>query len=152
MESLAGDDVTEAKIELIASYWTLAGNVWPGGPTEVSPHPLKDRAEAAAKEGWKGLGIVHADMCDRAAPYGINVVVEFIPFSSFNTIDLAVELVKDSRPNGGVIVDIWHVDRARRYRQMKTIPPALLKAVELNGAATSVIGTLPQDSPLRTCR
>jgi hypothetical protein len=25
------------KIELVASYWTLAGNVYATGPTEVSP-------------------------------------------------------------------------------------------------------------------
>jgi len=36
--------------ELLAAYWTLAGDVWPGAPSEVSPFPLEERAAAAAAE------------------------------------------------------------------------------------------------------
>ena len=43
-------------IELLASYFTLAGDVYPFGPTEISPYSLQERAEAAATAGWKGLG------------------------------------------------------------------------------------------------
>ena len=218
-------------IPLIASYWTLAGNVRPGGPSEASPWPLRERAELAAKAGWKGLGIVHEDvlascafygipairsllddnglvfnevevltkwhrdgeklaaadrtrdeliefgaaigarnlkvtaglfesgppdmakfrdrfhaLCERAAPYGINVVVEFLPFSSFDTIDLAVELVRDAPKNGGLMLDLWHVDRARQYHRIAAIPPERLLAVELNDTKTEVVGTLVEDS------
>jgi sugar phosphate isomerase/epimerase len=223
-----------APIELVASYWTLAGNVMPGGPTEASPHPLRDRAEAAGKAGWKGLGIVHgdvlasirhygiptirrilednalvhnevevltkwhrddaklaasnlmrdelldfgaaigarnlkitaglfeegppdmpkfrdrfADLCERAAPYGIQVVVEFMPFSSVDTVDLALELVENGLANGGLMVDIWHVARRDQYDMVKTIPLSLLKGVELNDASANVAETLLYDSTHR---
>ena len=44
-------------IELIAAYFTLAGDAYPFGPTQISPLPLsRDRVEAAARAGWKGTG------------------------------------------------------------------------------------------------
>jgi sugar phosphate isomerase/epimerase len=220
-----------SEIALIASYWTLAGDVRPGGPSEVSPNPLRDRAEVAAQAGWKGLGIVHADalasvarygmttirdilsdnglihnevevltdwhrdggrlsaanrirdellefgaaigarnvkvtaglfeegppilskfrdrfasLCERAAPYGMSVVVEFLPFSSFNTVDLALGLVEGGASNGGVLVDIWHVYRGNQLEYLNRIPSKLLKAVELNDASANLAGTLLDDS------
>jgi sugar phosphate isomerase/epimerase len=219
------------EIELIASYWTLAGDVRPGGPSEVSPHPLRERAEVAARAGWKGLGIVYedalasakrygtdticsilgdnglihnevevltdwhrdgehltaanrtrdellefgarigarnvkvtaglfeqgppdlpkfrdrfADLCERAAPGGMSVVVEFLPFSSFDTIDLAIDLVEGGPSNGGILVDIWHVYRGNQLGYVRRIPPKLLKAVELNDADVNLDGTMLEDS------
>lgn len=49
-------------IELCASYWTVAGNTFPGDGSEISPFPLRDRAEACGRIGWKGMGFVLADM------------------------------------------------------------------------------------------
>ncbi len=43
-------------IELIAAYFTLAGDAYPFGPTQISPFPFRDRVEAAARAGWKGMG------------------------------------------------------------------------------------------------
>jgi hypothetical protein len=42
-------------VELLISYFALSGDVYPLGPTEVSPFPFKDRVEAAARAGFKGL-------------------------------------------------------------------------------------------------
>jgi len=56
--------VTDRPIELLAAYWTLAGDVYPGAPTEVSPFPLADRAAAAASAGYAGLGLVHEDLVE----------------------------------------------------------------------------------------
>ncbi|MDR0237993.1 sugar phosphate isomerase/epimerase [Acinetobacter sp.] len=50
------------KPDLLAAYWTLAGNVYPGAPTEISPFTLKQRVEAASKAGWKGIGLVLSDL------------------------------------------------------------------------------------------
>ena len=160
-------------IELCATYWTVSGAVYPGAPSEVSPFPLKDRAEVSGRVGWRGMGFVLDDMeasiaqlrpahraphllrqrhpprrarvpgatgistarsaapptrcttgcsrsapssasskikvgggvfeegepdfpamraalatlCERAAPLGIDIVIEFLPFASINTID-----------------------------------------------------------------
>lgn len=49
-------------IELLASYWTIAGGALPHTDKEYSPFDFKDRVESAARAGFKGLGIWHADL------------------------------------------------------------------------------------------
>jgi len=49
-------------IELLASYWTIAGGALPHTDKEYSPFDFKDRVEAAARAGFKGMGIWHADL------------------------------------------------------------------------------------------
>jgi sugar phosphate isomerase/epimerase len=49
-------------VELLASYWTIAGGALPHTDREYSPFDFKDRVEAAAKAGFKGMGIWHADL------------------------------------------------------------------------------------------
>jgi sugar phosphate isomerase/epimerase len=48
--------------ELLVSYWTLAGGALPHTDLEYSPFDFKDRVQAAAKAGFKGMGIWHADL------------------------------------------------------------------------------------------
>lgn len=50
--------------EFIASYWTLAGQVTPLGPPpeEASKIDFLDRASAAARLGYSGLGLMHSDL------------------------------------------------------------------------------------------
>lgn len=55
-------DVTPAPIELIAACWTTGGDCVPLPGREVSPLPLHDRIEAAARAGFAGFGIVHHDL------------------------------------------------------------------------------------------
>lgn len=50
------------KVELLAGHWTLAGDTFPNGPTEVSSLPFRNRVEAAGSAGYTGLGIVHQDL------------------------------------------------------------------------------------------
>src|SRR5271157_1632421 len=47
--------------ELTVAYWTIAG-AFPGAGPEYSPFDFKDRVEAAARAGFSGLGIWHADL------------------------------------------------------------------------------------------
>src|SRR3546814_20861111 len=55
-------DVCSSDLELLAAYWTLAGDTYPGAPSEISPFSLQDRAQAASKAGWRGMGFVYADL------------------------------------------------------------------------------------------
>jgi sugar phosphate isomerase/epimerase len=48
--------------ELIASYWTLAGDTYNGAVSEVSPRPIEERLEAAASAGFAGVGLLHPDL------------------------------------------------------------------------------------------
>ena len=54
--------MTADNIELIAAYFTLAGDVYPFGPTQISPFPFRDRVEAAARAGWNGIGLIPDDV------------------------------------------------------------------------------------------
>lgn len=50
-------------VELLASYWTIAGDVNPGtGGREYSLFDFRDRVEAISRVGFKGMGIWHADL------------------------------------------------------------------------------------------
>ena len=51
-----------SNVELIASYWTLAGGAEPHTDHEYSVFDFKDRVEACAKVGFRGIGIWHADL------------------------------------------------------------------------------------------
>ncbi|WP_338524338.1 TIM barrel protein [Pseudomonas batumici] len=219
-------------IELLAAYWTLAGDTYPGAPSEISPFSLQARAEAAAKAGWRGMGFVHADLvhnvaklgiptvrnilqdngikhvevefltdwhldgapraasdkvrdellevagelgarslkvagglfedgppdvprmretfailCDRAQPFGVNVVIEFLPFSSVNTIDRAIAVAQDVRPNGGLLVDTWHVARGgMSFDEIAKLPLELIKSIELDDANHAIVESLFNDS------
>lgn len=49
--------------DLLASYWTIAGDVSPGrGGREWSLFDFRDRAEAIARVGFKGMGLWHTDV------------------------------------------------------------------------------------------
>lgn len=220
------------KVELLAAYWTLAGDTYPGAPSEISPFSLQARAEAAANAGWRGMGLVYQDLlhnvaklglptmrnifkdngikhlevefltdwhldgvvrdvsdrirdelleiagelgarnlkvagglfeegppdvarmrdtfavlCDRAQPYNVNVVIEFLPFSSVNTIDRAIAVTEGVRPNGGVLVDTWHVARGgMSFDEIAKLPLELVKSIELDDANHAIIESLFNDS------
>jgi len=50
-----------ANIDLLASYWTISAGL-PHTDKEYSPFDFRDRVESAAKAGFKGFGIWHADL------------------------------------------------------------------------------------------
>lgn len=54
------DGKMKPKVELMNLYWTSAG-IFPG-TAEISRFEFKDRVEAAARVGFKGIGIWHADL------------------------------------------------------------------------------------------
>ncbi|WP_263260569.1 sugar phosphate isomerase/epimerase [Pseudomonas sp. RIT-PI-S] len=222
----------DKSVELLAAYWTLAGDTYPGAPSEISSFTLQARAEAAARAGWRGMGLVHADLahnvatlgistvrnifkdngikhleveflvdwhldgarraasdkmrdellevagelgarslkvagglfeegppdvprmrdafavlCDRARPFGVNVVIEFLPFSSVNTIDRALAVTENVRPNGGLLIDTWHVARGgMSFDEIAKIPLELIKSIELDDANHAIVESLFNDS------
>jgi len=51
------------KPDLLASYWTLAGDVDPGtGGREWSLFDFRDRVEAISRVGFRGMGLWHTDL------------------------------------------------------------------------------------------
>lgn len=84
-------------IELCASYWTVSGAVHPGSPSEISPFPLKDRAEVAGRVGWRGMGFVLDDMNASIAQYGLPTVKQIFADNGIRHVELEF------------LVD-WHLD------------------------------------------
>ena len=54
--------MTAMPVELLASAWTTAGNAKPRSVREESPFDIRKRIESAARAGYRGFGIVHADL------------------------------------------------------------------------------------------
>ena len=53
-----------------------------------------------------------AELCDRAADYGLRVHLEFLPWSRIGDVTKAHEIVQSAdRPNGGIMIDSWHFFR-----------------------------------------
>lgn len=48
--------------DLIASCWTAGGNADARGGTTPSPVDIETRIESAGRAGWRGFGILHADL------------------------------------------------------------------------------------------
>ncbi|MES2262832.1 MAG: sugar phosphate isomerase/epimerase [Pseudomonadota bacterium] len=82
--------MTQQHIDLLAAYWTIAGDVYPCAPTEVSPYPLEARAEAAAKAGWKGLGLVLDDLKATIARVGVAGVRNILADNGMRHFELEI--------------------------------------------------------------
>lgn len=219
--------------DLFAAYWTLAGDVYPLSASEISPFPIEERIEAAARAGYKGMGFLRedlretekrislskikkqmkdaglyytqleilvdwyrdgssrdvfnsnrddilrmadlleaqdikigpslddlervnmakmrdgfGDLCREAAKYNVNIALEFMPFTNLNTIKESLEIVTGAgQPNGGLLVDSWHVDRGNLpMSEIGKIPREYIKSVEIIDADEAVIGDLFNDS------
>ncbi|MEX2523792.1 MAG: sugar phosphate isomerase/epimerase [Gammaproteobacteria bacterium] len=50
------------KVDLLGSYWTIAGGAIPHAGPEYSPFDFRDRVEALSRGGFTGMGIWHADL------------------------------------------------------------------------------------------
>ena len=89
-----------------------------------------------------------ATLCERAAPLGIDIVIEFLPFASINTIDRGLAILDGlGVTNGGLLVDTWHVERGgMTAADIRKLPLQFLRAVELDDAGPEVMGTLFNDS------
>ncbi|WNC94855.1 TIM barrel protein [Paraburkholderia sp. FT54] len=222
-----------AKKELLAAYWTLAGDVYPCASNEISPFPLRDRCEAAMRAGWSGVGLIlddlehsvekygvsgvksiledtgmkyfeleilmdwyfdgeeratsdrcrhrfielggelgmrnlkigaspfdknppdfarmtdeFAKLCQDVATVGATVAIEFMPFSPIRNVEEALIVAQGAnQPNGGLMVDHWHVARAKTpYSEVAKIPARFIKGVEMDDVGAQVKGSLFDDS------
>lgn len=75
-------------VELLASYFTLAGDVRPFGPTEVSPFPFEDRVAAAADAGWMGMGTIFQDVEATEARIGLAAMRRTFEASGMRYLEL----------------------------------------------------------------
>jgi sugar phosphate isomerase/epimerase len=75
-------------IELIASYWTIAGDVYPTAPNEISPFPFEKRVEVAARAGYRGLGLLHADLMAVSKRLGLSEMRRILDANGIHHVEL----------------------------------------------------------------
>ena len=220
--------------QLLASYFTLAGDHLPLRHNGPSPVDFRDRVEAAGRAGFTGVGLFFTDLpaviarygyhgirailadngivrvevealidwfadgeraalmagpralmmqaaealgafhikaggdmsgdcpmermtesfaalCDDAALIGTRISVEMIAFSNIHTLQRATALIRAAnRPNGGLMLDIWHVERGNvALAEIAALPGSMIFGVELNDSLRQVEGTLFEDTIFR---
>jgi sugar phosphate isomerase/epimerase len=81
-----------------------------------------------------------ARICDRCAPLGIRVDLEFIPMWGLRDIKTAWDVVKGAdRPNSGLIFDFYHYLRGfPDDKLVETIPAEKISAVQVADAAATI--------------
>ncbi len=106
--------------EIVASYWTLAGDRYPTGPSEVSPFPIQRRVEVAATTGYTGIGLLAADLAGVEEELGLDRLHQILEIDGLRHIEL--EVVTD-----------WYASGDRRQRS-DVERASLLRAADVLGA------------------
>ncbi|WP_089105035.1 sugar phosphate isomerase/epimerase family protein [Streptomyces hyaluromycini] len=221
--------------DLLATCWTTAGDTAPDRDDQRSPLNLRARAEAAGAAGFKGIGLLYADLVEAEREYGLTGVrslfednglvhvelelltdwwadgrrrsasdavrrdllraaealgarhlkigpdvedqpwdldvwakefaalaaqadgvgarlgIEFLPWSNLKTVHDGLRLVEAAgHPAGGLIIDVWHTERAHTPpAELADVPLSRIVGVELNDADNDVIGSLFEDTVRR---
>jgi sugar phosphate isomerase/epimerase len=73
---------------LLASYFTLAGDVNPWGGALASPYDLRERAEAASHAGFRGMGIIPDDVSASIGRYGVPGVKNILADNGIEYLEL----------------------------------------------------------------
>lgn len=89
-----------------------------------------------------------ARLAAQSADAGARLGIEFLPWSNIRTVHDGLRLVEDAgHPAGGIVVDVWHVERAGTpAHELAALPLQRITGVELNDADREVVGTLFEDT------
>jgi sugar phosphate isomerase/epimerase len=87
-------------------------------------------------------------LCDEVKEVGCRVALEFMPFSNLRNLTMGRDVVEAAdHPAGGLMIDIWHVERSgTTYAELEALPLRLIAGVELNDAMRDVVGSLWEDT------
>ena len=90
-------------------------------------------------------------VCDRAAGFGAQVHLEFMPFTVVRNLRIAWDLVRGAdRPNGGLVFDTWHFFRGEpQFDVLAGIPGDRIFCVQLDDAAAVPQGSLREETSRR---
>src|ERR1700722_16502677 len=108
------------KIDLLASYWTIAGGAVPLTEKDYSPFDFKARAESAARAGFTGIGIWHRDLFHILETRSLKEMKQILDDNGL--VDLELEFLTD-----------WFTDGEKRA-QSDIMRRKLLSAAEALGA------------------
>lgn len=118
---------------LLATCWTSAGDAAPLRGDERSPFPLRQRIEAVAEAGFRGFGLVYADLLVAQQQYGLSGIRSMLCDNGLNHIEL--ELLTD-----------WWASGPARERSDE-VRRTLLTGAEALGAHHIKVAPDVSDSP-----
>lgn len=89
-----------------------------------------------------------AALCDRAAARDITLAFEFLPWTGVPDAARCWDILRAAdRPNGRMILDVWHHFRgADDDAQIRLVPSDRIVALALSDGAATVIGDLIEDT------
>lgn len=91
-----------------------------------------------------------AQITHEARDAGTRAVIEIYPGSNIRDLAPAIAMAAAGHPDSGLLLDIWHLTRGNiPYADIATIPPGLIKYIELNDAKSELVGTIPEDTMFR---
>jgi sugar phosphate isomerase/epimerase len=90
-------------------------------------------------------------VCDRAAGFGAQVHLEFIPFTIVRNLRIAWDIVRAAdRPNGGLLFDTWHFFRGDpEFTVLAQVPGDRIFCVQLDDATAEPHGSLREETSRR---
>lgn len=93
-------------------------------------------------------------LCEEAAPAGVHISLEIFPDANIDDIATGRKLMDladlSSIPNGGLLIDIWHITRPGiPYSEIEELPVNYIAHVELDDAASEMIGGYFEDTSHR---
>jgi sugar phosphate isomerase/epimerase len=115
-----------------------------GARTLVATHfGIPTTAEAAAGPFGR--------LCDMASDAGLQVSLEFPAMATIRDVATAWEVVRlADRPNGGILVDVWHHRRSTNDdAALAAVPPERITSIQLADGATDPAGSLEEDVLVR---
>jgi sugar phosphate isomerase/epimerase len=87
-----------------------------------------------------------AGLCARAAPHGLPVALEIVPWSAAHDLPSALAYI-DGIANAGLVIDTWHVFRGGiALGSLAGLPGELILGIQINDAPAKPRAALPQDT------
>ncbi len=138
---LAGEGMAVAELEALTAW---RPGTTPSRPEYVAPRVLEiaDALRARSISVVEGPGAplpvdvaaeAFAALCDGAAAFGLLVGIEFWPGSGLDLRTAAAVVGAADRPNGGLLVDTWHLARTRDGAALlRDVPGARIVAVQIS--------------------
>jgi sugar phosphate isomerase/epimerase len=120
------------KVDLIASYWTIAGDVHPHSEHEYSPFDIEDRVAAASRAGFTGIGLKEADLAHILERWSLRDIRHLLEDNGIRHLEL--EFITD-----------WFLEGEKKKQSDKT-KQLLLKAAEALGARHIKVGDFDMQS------
>jgi sugar phosphate isomerase/epimerase len=155
---LADNGIAHLELEGLPDWWS-------GGPERAVSDELRRFLLTAAEalgarhlkvtpdtsgEPWEPeqWATEFALLAGQAADAGARLGIEFLPWSNIATVHDAQRLVEDAgHPAGGIVIDVWHVERAGTSpAELAALPLNRIVGVELDDADSEVVGTLFEDT------